>query len=161
MSLLMFTANHTIPTALTLLPPKMDTPAARAMLIAIGLQESRFLYRRQMHDGPARGAWQFERMGGVAGVLDHQKTAPLIAPICELLRYPAEATACHVAIEHNDVLATCFARLLLWTDPRALPSASEAGIGWQIYVNAWRPGKPHQATWADNFAHAWQTISGT
>jgi hypothetical protein len=128
------------------------------MLIAIGLQESRFLYRRQMHDGPARGAWQFERMGGVAGVLDHQKTAPLIAPICELLRYPAESTACHVAIEHNDVLATCLARLLLWMDPRPLPSALEADKGWLIYLATWRPGKPHPETWPAHFAEAWQIV---
>ncbi|OMG90710.1 hypothetical protein [Achromobacter xylosoxidans] len=38
---------------LALLPAAMDTPAARVMLLAIGLQESRFVRRRQI-GGPAR-----------------------------------------------------------------------------------------------------------
>ena len=58
--------------ALALLPAAMNTPQARCMLLAIGLQESRFVHRRQI-GGPARGFWQFERgtrtsRGGVWGV---------------------------------------------------------------------------------------------
>jgi len=41
--------------ALAILPAKMDTPQARVMLLAIGLQESEFAHRRQMGNGPARG----------------------------------------------------------------------------------------------------------
>ena len=57
--------------ALALLPAAMNTPQARCMLLAIGLQESRFVHRRQI-GGPARGFWQFERgtrtsRGGVWG----------------------------------------------------------------------------------------------
>ena len=40
--------------ALALLPAAMNTPQARCMLLAIGLQESRFVHRRQI-GGPARG----------------------------------------------------------------------------------------------------------
>ena len=39
--------------------PGMDSAKARVMLLAIGLQESRFEHRRQI-GGPARGFWQFE-----------------------------------------------------------------------------------------------------
>ncbi|WP_185950009.1 hypothetical protein [Bordetella trematum] len=46
--------------ALALLPPGMDTPAARVMLLSIGLHESRFLHRRQLGNGPARGLWYCE-----------------------------------------------------------------------------------------------------
>ena len=53
-----------------LLPAKMDSPQARAMLKAIALQESRFEHRKQI-GGPARGFWQFEQGGGVRGVLNH------------------------------------------------------------------------------------------
>ena len=44
--------------ALALLPSAMDTPQAHCMLLAIGLQESRFVHRRQI-GGPACGFWQF------------------------------------------------------------------------------------------------------
>lgn len=50
--------------ALKLLP-SMDSVRARMMLLAIGLQESRFEHRRQLGNGPARGFWQFESGGGV------------------------------------------------------------------------------------------------
>ena len=53
--------------ALSLLPPVMDTRAARAMIISICLQESRLQHRRQI-GGPARGFAQFERGGGVCPV---------------------------------------------------------------------------------------------
>ena len=56
---------------MALLPDRMDTPEARVMMLAIGLQESRFVHRRQIK-GPARGFWQFEQGGGVIGVVSRQ-----------------------------------------------------------------------------------------
>src|SRR5690606_35531315 len=56
--------------AYALLPSRMDSDRATVMLLAIGLQESRFEHRRQIK-GPARGFWQFERGGGVRGVMTH------------------------------------------------------------------------------------------
>ena len=38
--------------ALRLLPAALDTPEARVMLIAIGLQESRLVHRRQLVGNP-------------------------------------------------------------------------------------------------------------
>jgi len=153
-------AERTIPAALDLLPGKMASAPARAMLLAIGLQESGFKARIQMPRGPAHGWWQFEKNGGVAGVLEHPLTAPIITPICDLLVYPATTIACYAAIVDNDVLAACFARLLLWTDPRALPKANESAKGWSIYLAQWRPGKPHRETWALHFAEAWRIVNG-
>lgn len=151
--------EHTIPSALSLLPGKMDSLAARAMLLAIGLQESRFVHRIQVPNGPAHGFWQFERGGGVAGVLTHPATQPIIHPILDLLCYPATAADCYAAIVHNDVLACVFARLLLWTDPRVLPPASASEKGLAIYLATWRPGKPHPQTWPQNFAEGWRIVS--
>lgn len=147
-----------LPAAAALLPPLLDTREARALLLAIGLQESRFVHRRQLGPGPARGFWQFERGGGVAGVLTHALTQPLIARVLDTLRYPPDAYACHVAIEHNDVLAACFARLLLATVPGALPERHDAERGWQQYLHGWRPGKPHRATWDGCYAQAWALV---
>lgn len=157
---LWFLHTRVIPDALALLPGQMTSPEARAMLLAIGLQESHFDARRQHGNGPARGWWQFERAGGVAEILEHPATGPIITPICDLLLYPATAAACHAALEHNDILAACFARLLLWVDPRPMPGSTQAPKGWAIYLNNWRPGAPHPQTWPANFAKAWAVVEG-
>lgn len=155
------TYAHTIPAAYSLLPERMQSPNATAMLLAIGLQESEFAARRQLPKGPARGFWQFERAGGVVGVLEHRSTAHAIKKVLEALQYPvsSDSYTCHTAIEHNDVLACCFARLLLWTLPTALPGRLEIEVAWDQYLDAWRPGKPHVETWPDNFAMAWSIVS--
>lgn len=143
-----------IPAALKLLPANMDSPEARAMLIAIGLQESRFVHRRQI-GGPARGFWQFEQGGGVRGVLNHPASRPAICSVLLLLDYDMTPEASYEAIEHNDVLAVCFARLLLWTLPEALPRRDDPEEAWAQYIEAWRPGRPHRATWDAFYQQAW------
>ena len=152
--------THTIPAALSLLPAQMTSREARAMLLAIGLQESRFQHRRQQGNGPARGFWQFEKLGGVQEILTNKTTAVVALPIASTFLYPTTPAACHAAIEHHDVLAAVFARLLLWVDPRALPTPIEADKGWAIYLANWRPGKPRPAAWPANFAQAWRMVKG-
>jgi|SRR3990167_2418012 len=142
--------------ALKLLPGKMDSPAARAMLIAIALQESRIAHRAQI-GGPARGYWQFEMYGGVKGVLNHPASQAHIRSALLALDYSPDSKepACYIAIEHNDVLAACFARLLLWTLPQPLPAQNNPAGGWSQYIAAWRPGKPHRDTFDGFYADAW------
>ena len=146
---------HAYRASMALLPPAMDSAGARAMLLAIAWQESRLLHRRQI-SGPARGFWQFEKGGGVAGVLMHPATATHARYVCSSLTYPPSTDACYTAIEHNDVLACSFARLLLWTLPKALPGRADAEAGWNQYLLAWRPGKPHRETWNDYYTLAWE-----
>jgi hypothetical protein len=69
--------------ALAGLPASMDSPQARVLLIAIALQESRLTHRDQIVKGkkpgvkgPALGLWQFEKGGGVRGVLRHPASKP-------------------------------------------------------------------------------------
>lgn len=151
---------HILPAALSLLPPEMDTPEARAMLLAIGLQESRFDHRRQV-GGPARGFWQFEIGGGLHGEMTHKSVAADFDAATCALRYPLGTTpyAFFSAIEHNDVLACVCARLLLWTLPQALPGRDEAQEAWEQYIAAWRPGKPHRATWDAYYRQAWEMVT--
>jgi hypothetical protein len=150
---------HTIPAAYALLPAAMCSDAATAMLLAIALQESRFEERRQIENGPARGFWQFERGGGVRGVLTHPSTEPHISKVLAALRYGgATTTDCHEAITHNDVLACVFARLLLWSMPGKLPDKHRPEKGWTQYLRGWRPGKPHPETWDGNFGVAWDIV---
>jgi hypothetical protein len=148
-----------IPAAFKLLPDNMNTIAAKAMLLAIGLQESGFKYRRQI-GGPARSFWQFERAGGVAGVLTHRASKPHITPILRAMGYDFRATTSHNAIEHNDVLACAFARLLLWTSPRGLPISSDAAGGWAMYIECWRPGEPRRESWVEHYSTAWKIALG-
>ena len=129
------------------------------MLLSVGLQESRFEHRRQI-GGPARGFLMFEQGGGVRGVLTHPATKVHIQSVLAALEYdPAsDAAACWTAIEHQDILASAFARLLLWTLPDPLPARGEAAEGWEQYLAAWRPGKPHAPTWDKFFNDAWKVV---
>ena len=145
-----------LPSALALLPGRMDSPEARAMLLAIGLQESGFNHRRQVN-GPARGFWQFEK-NGTRGVLTHPGTSPVLVPVMHTLRYSTDLTEVFAALEHNDTLACIFARLLLWTSPHEMPSAVGADAGWNIYLQTWRPGKPRHDDWGENFQAAWEML---
>lgn len=146
---------------LSLLPQNMDTPNARAMLVAIGLQESGFRDRKQV-GGPARGFWQFERggvnRGGIYGILTHPKTKDIIEGVCRTLYVPADADICYGLVAYHDVLACCFARLLLWTLPGALPGPNDPDEGWRQYMAAWRPGKPRPNDWPENFKRAWKEV---
>lgn len=139
--------------AMALLPRQMDGPEARVMLLAIGLQESRFEVRRQFGDGPARGWWQFERgtqasRGGVWGVVLHPTSRYWLASLCAARDVPFKAAEIWARLEHDDVLAAGVARLLLFTDPKRLPAADDAEGAWQLYARrTWRPGRPHRETW--------------
>lgn len=157
--MLFHAAHRVLPVAYALLPPEMGSRTASAMLLAIGLQESAFRHRRQI-SGPARGFWQFER-GGVEGVLTHRASRDHATRVLEVLCYRgADVAAVHAALEHNDVLACVFARLLLWTLPGALPKDEHAEAdGWKQYLSAWRPGKPHRETWAGNYGVAFDLVS--
>jgi hypothetical protein len=143
--------------ALRLLPAAMDSDYARVLLLTIGLQESQFLTRTQMGGGPARGFWQFEHgtpatRGGVTGVYLHQASASHLLDVCNARGVPFVVTDIYNALTWDDILAAALARLLMWTDPRALPK--DAPGGWDFYMRTWRPGKPHPARWAGFFAQA-------
>lgn len=144
--------------ALLLLPPVMTSDRAIAELLAIQAQEDPERRRRQWPEGPAKGLWQFERGGGVAGVLRHTLTRDLAKSLCHSLGNAGTVASVYYQLEHDDVLAACFARLLLWTIPQGLPGENEPEEGWNQYLKAWRPGKPKKRTWAQNFKNAWAAV---
>lgn len=139
---------------LAYLPISMDTPRARVQLLAMSLQEDPRQLRRQMGNGPARGLWQFERGGGVKGVMNHHATTGHAFRVCKERGVSWDADAIWKALETDDLLACCFARLLLYSDPQALPSIDNADAGWDLYLRTWRPGKPHPEKWPANHAAA-------
>ena len=141
--------------ALRLLPPRMSSREAVAMLIAIGLQESRLRVRAQFAGGPARGFLQFEERGGVYGVLHHHATHDMIRGVLDVLCYDHSVETSYEAIEHNDILACVYGRLLLWTHPMQLPAQGEPEAAWQYYLELWRPEKPRPDTWDAFYTRAW------
>lgn len=145
--------RNAIDEALLLLPAKMDSKQARVMLLAIGLQESRFEHRRQI-GGPARGFWQFEKGGGVKGVLTHPTSKDHAIAVCDDREVAATPDQVYQSLEFDDVLAAAFARLLLFTDPYPLPKLGDAEYAWDYYLRTWRPGKPHHEAWAALYVKA-------
>lgn len=163
--MLAYTLRDVIAPALARLPERMDSPEARVMLLAIGLQESRLTYRRQI-GGPARGLWQFERgtpetRGGITGVLLHPASSHYLHDICAACELRPVASVIHDRLEHDDVLACVVARLLLWTDPDPLPAIADADRAWSYYLRTWRPGKPHATTWHHLHARARSAVEAT
>jgi hypothetical protein len=152
-----------IATALTpglhLLPAKMDTPEARALLVAIAYQESGLNHRRQLGGGVARSYLQFER-AGIKGVLKHKASSLYAKEVCRALDVPASMPGVYRAVEYQDALAVVFGRLLLWTLPQKLPAKDDVEGAWEIYIEAWRPGKPRPLTWESNHFSAWRAIEG-
>lgn len=152
--------RYIIPAAFSILPAAMASNEAHAMLLAIGLQESRFRERRQ-HRGPARGFWQFEE-GGVRGVLEHESTHVAIAQAMVTIRYDhtLDPDLVLAALEFSDVLAAAFARCLLWTHPDRMPGPAGSAEAWAIYLDTWRPGKPRRETWGACYSDAWTLTLG-
>lgn len=151
--------------ALAMLPAAMNSEEARVMLYAIGLQESRFEHRRQLVGdpprpvGPAKGYWQFERLGGCAGVVRNTASRYWMAQVCRMRGVEFSALAIWDALETDDVLAAATARLLLFTDPKRLPEPGDANGAWNLYIRTWRPGKPHRGTWDALYAQAMKVIA--
>lgn len=125
----------------------------RVLLLAIAGQESGLASRRQI-GGPARSFWQFERGGGVRGVLNHPASAHRIVQLCAALEIPADEATVYEALAWSDHLAVAMARLLLWTDAAPLPAVGDEAAGWSYYARNWRPGKPRPDAWAARYQAA-------
>jgi hypothetical protein len=144
------------------------TIPARVILYAIGLQESKLVHRYQVltggGKGPARGLWQFEKNGGVRGVLSHKASAGIAAIIAAERVGSTDPALVWEALEFDDILAAVFARLLLRTDPAPLPPVSlekpAQDEAWKCYIRNWRPGKPHPEVWEGNWRMAIKIAAG-
>lgn len=169
--------HSAIEPALALLPSIMDTPSARVLLLAFGLQESRFEHRDQLEKGgkntalgPALSFWQFERAGGVLGVLQHKASRIHAVRICTARGVNADSRAVWRRMAVDDVLGAAFARLLIWTDPIAMPAPTDEEAAWRLYLRTWRPGayergsesqrQELRAKFAKNHAAARQFVTG-
>ena len=152
---------HIIDPALRLLPPALTSDEACVLVLAIFLQESALRTRVQDGSGPARGLGQFERGGGVVGVLQHRATEAMARALCAVRGVPATSYSVYTSLAGDDLLAAGFARLLLYTDPAPLPPLGAVDTAWAYYKRTWRPGKPRPDDWPDNYATALACVRGT
>lgn len=150
--------EYAINPAMVLLPPKMTSDKATVMLLAIGLQESRLTHRAQI-GGPAKSFLQFESGGGVKGVMAHSASSAPAQALCQSLAVPFDRSAIFNAMEFNDVLAFGLGRLLLYTDPKALPEIGDTQATWDLYNRVWRPGRPHRQTWDELYSIAVKVVT--
>lgn len=130
---------------------------ARVLLLTIIGQETNWGARLQQ-GGPARGWYQFESGGGIAGVLTHPASSANIRIVCDALLIPCTQSTCYEAVAWNGILATSFARLLLYTDPAPLPAVGEIETAYAIYDRCWRPGSKRPQDWPGNYATAAQEL---
>lgn len=149
---------------LDLLPDDMSSKEAMVMIIAIGLQESLLKHTKQI-GGPAVSWWQMEKGGGIKGVLRHPASANHADDVCRMRGVAALPDAVYAALEHDQILGSAFARLLLWTDPKPLPDVGEVEQAWNLYLRVWRPGAAKRqydqlrAKWSVNYVQAMEAIS--
>jgi len=151
----------------SLLPLKMHSAKAVVLQAAIGGQESGYRVRDQIDrngadvTGPALGLWQFEKNGGVKGVMSFAGTQEIAKYVCETRGVDFDFRKVWLALETDDILASAFARLLLWTDTAPLPLIGDAESAWRYYLRTWRPGKPHHSRWQDNYNAAITAVVST
>jgi hypothetical protein len=127
------------------------TDEARVILHAIAGQETNWAARLQ-YGGPARSWWQFEKGGGVHGVVTHPASASKIKTVCNALMISCDESTIYEAMAWNGMLACSMARLLLYTDPAALPEVGDVDGAWAVYSRTWRPGAPHPEVWPQRYA---------
>lgn len=162
------TLKDDIESGLQMLPAKMRTDAARVLLFATSRQENPERSPRQIIKvngklsaaGPAAGDYQFEKGGGVTGVLSHRASAALARQVCAERGVITSIDNVFAAIQYDSVLAAALARLLYYTDPKALPALGDEQGAWELYLRTWRPGayarQPDElrAKWSKSYAEA-------
>lgn len=144
---------------LALLPVTMRSAAAKVLLYTTSRQENPKRLPQQV-GGPAVGDYQFEKGGGVKGVLTHKAVRSYAESCCADRSVPATQDAVYQAIKTDPVLAAALARLLYYTDPKTLPFVGKEDDAWALYLRTWRPGayarQPEElrAKWKNNYADA-------
>lgn len=153
------TLKTDIAAGLALLPAKMDSLDASVLLYATNRQENPQRLAQQV-GGPAVGDYQFERGGGVKGVMTHKASMDLCRAVCTARKVAFDAGSIYQALKTDAILAAALARLLYYTDPKALPVAGDEAGAWALYLRTWRPGaysrQPEElrAKWKKNYADA-------
>lgn len=134
--------------ALQELPTKMFSLPAVTLLLASGGQESGYMTRLQLGDGPAHGLWQYEQ-NGISAVLKNPKShGYLLGYLQSHGIVDVSAENVYQLVATDDIISCIVARLMYWDDPAPLPKFGEEEYAWQYYFRNWRPGKPNRSRWS-------------
>lgn len=133
------TLKSDIAAGLALLPDKMNSIDAAVLLYATSRQENPRRLAQQV-GGPAVGDYQFEKGGGVKGVMTHKASSDRCRAVCTARKVTFDASSIYQALKTDAILAAALARLLYYTDPKALPVAGDEFAAWALYLRTWRPG---------------------
>jgi len=153
------TLKADIAAGLALLPAKMNSEDASVLLYATSRQENPQRLPQQV-GGPAVGDYQFERGGGVKGVVEHSAVSELTRSVCRARKVQCDTGSIYQALKTDPILAAALARLLYYTDPKSMPYAGDELAAWQLYLRTWRPGayarQPEElrAKWTKSYADA-------
>lgn len=153
------TLKTDVAAGLALLPAKMDSLEASVLLYCTNRQENPKRLPQQV-GGPAVGDYQFEKGGGVKGVMTHHASADLARAVCTARKVSFDAGSIYQALKTDPILAAALARLLYYTDPKRMPDAGDEAGTWALYLRTWRPGayarQPEElrAKWKKNYAEA-------
>ena len=159
-----------IAAALALLPKTLRTLDAAVQLYATSIQENPTRAPRQLIKkdgrlrpiGPAAGDYQFEKTGGIRGLLNFKsdRVQSMLRSVCAARQVPQTVDGLFDGIQTDPILAAALARLLYFTDAGALPKAGAEQYAWDVYLRTWRPGayerdpKGLRAKWSKSYAEA-------
>lgn len=141
--------------ATLLLPPQVDSPKARCLLLAIAGQESGWERQRPRETIEIRrGYWGCTKNHAVLWVLHNSLTRPVIRRVCAELEQVPGLDEVFSSIEMDDRLAYCVARLFLIAaapDER-VPEIGDDRRAWLLYERVWLAAPP-----SSNVAH-WHAV---
>lgn len=125
-----------------------------ALLGAIALQESDLKHRRQRPRrpggpfGPARSYWQIEP----PTAHDCLTRCRPVRELWQSLGFGWDVDGLTqdglTALMYSDIGACGIAAGILRLHPGLLPPVGKESLAWDYYLASWRPGEPHEATWA-------------
>lgn len=151
-----------VPTLAPLGAP-FDTRDARLMLVAAGMQESRFEARDQGDPdvpGPARGLWQFEKIACRDFVerghrrLQHAVRCRRAIGVLEPMRL-----WWLIGEPRFDPVACLLARDALFRHvAEPLPQPGDVDEAWRQYVAAWKPGQRDRERWTRSYAASLEAL---
>lgn len=164
------TLKADIDAGLALLPEPLRSLDAKVQLYATSIQENPTRASRQLIKkdgklqpiGPAAGDYQFEKTGGIRGLINFKSTRlqQMLDHVCAERMWGKTEDALFSAVQVDPVLAAALARLLYFTDSGALPKAGAEQYAWDVYLRTWRPGayerdpKGLRAKWSKSYAEA-------
>lgn len=164
------TLKSDIEAGLALLPDALRTLDAKVQLYATSIQENPTRAPRQLIKkdgrlqpiGPAAGDYQFEKTGGIRGLLNfkNDRVQSMLRSVCAARQVPQTIDGLFDGIQTDPILAAALARLLYFTDAGALPKAGAEQYAWEVYLRTWRPGayerdpKGLRAKWSKSYAEA-------